>query len=341
MRYIVVGDTHIGTKKSSKKYHKVALDLFNEVCDYAEEYDIPYLIQVGDLFDNRKALTHSSIECALEIGEMVSSTFEESYFIVGNHDTSSKDTMFPHSLIIFNKHDNIEVIDEPFVTEDHVVMLPWMFDPDNMPDGHVCVGHFDINGAAMNTSGTLSKNHRLYFSNFSKYRMTISGHYHTPGGYPHNIQYIGSPYQLTFNDMDSHRGFWVLDTDIVNLNMIHFHNYPKHVQITDRSSYSERDVRGNIVRMVFTEDHGQEENKRIIDNIRGYNPYSLRIKYSRLDDGMTEEEITEEISIKSKIEILKDFYDKSDLPDGINRVLLDKLSGTIYKELKDGQSNAV
>lgn len=338
MKYIVVGDLHIGLKKSSKKYHDVVIDLIRRICDYASHHDIPYLIQVGDLFDNRKALTHSSIECALKVGDMVSATFEESYFIVGNHDTSNKDTMFPHSLIIFNKHDNIEVIDKPFVTDDRVVMLPWLFDPDDMPDGYFCIGHFDINGAMMNTSGTVSANHRLNFSHFKDYTMTLSGHYHTPGVYPHNVRYIGSPYQMTFNDMDSQRGFVVINTDIPERQpqFIPFENYPKHIQITEHTE-NMGNIKGNIVRMVFTNDYGIDENKRLIERVKECDPYSLTIKYSRLDEGMTEEVVSEEVVVQSKIDILKEFHNKSDLPEGINGVLLDRLSDTIYKEMKDNE----
>ena len=337
MKYIVVGDTHIGIKKSSKKYHQVAISLFTDICKYARENGIKYLIQTGDLFDNRKALTHNSIECALEIGDMVSETFEETYFIVGNHDTSSKDTMFPHSLIIFNKYDNIEVIDEPFVTEDQVVMIPWLFDVDNMPNGNICIGHFDINGAQMNSAGTVSCNHRLKFSDFSKYELTLSGHYHTPGEYAYNVNYIGSPYQLTFNDIDSNRGFHILDTDLYGgdpncLRFLPFVDYPKHISITDKTT-TNTNIKGNIVRLTFTDDHGLDGNKEIIDKVRGFDPYSLRINYSRLDKGMTEEDIKDDISIKSKLEILNEFHAKSDLPEGINRVLLNKVSESIYKEL--------
>lgn len=337
MRYIIVGDIHIGTKKSSKRYHKVVIDLFEEICCYANDNDIRYLIQVGDLFDNRKALTHSSIECALEVGEMISEVFDESYLIVGNHDTPSKDTMFPHSLQIFNKFDDIKVVDEPFVIQEYqIVMLPWLFDVDNMPDGKICIGHFDINGAKMNTSGTTSRNHRLNFSDFSKYDITLSGHYHTPGNYGHGVTYIGSPYQLSFNDMGSTRGFYVLDTEDDDnvLTFVEFDNYPKHISITDKTTQLDN-ITDNIIRLTFTDDYGIDGNKEVIDKIRELNPYSLRVKYARLDDGMTDEQIQEDVSIKSKLDILREFHDKSDLPEGINKVLLDKLSTTIYKEMRD------
>jgi DNA repair exonuclease SbcCD nuclease subunit len=335
MKYIVVGDTHIGTKKSSKKYHDIVTNLFTQICEYAKANDIRYLIQGGDLFDNRKALTHSSIDCALGIASMLDETFEKVYFIVGNHDTASKDTMFPHSLMIFNEHTNIEVVDKP-TTIDDILMLPWMFDIDNdMTDAKVCIGHFDINGAMMNSSGTVSRNHRLNFSDFSKYDITLSCHYHTPKLYQHNVLYIGSPYQLTFNDMNSNRGFVVLDTDKEEMvESILFHDYPHHYAYTDKSE-DLSDVPGNIIRLSFSDDYGIDGNKEIIQRFRELKPYSLRIKYYRLDEGMTDDKIDEQMLVKSKLDIINDYHNKADLPEGINKVLLDKVTMSIYKELKN------
>jgi len=333
MSYILVGDTHIGTKKSSKRYHSIAITMFQEVCDYAKEHDIKYLIQVGDFFDNRKALTHSSIECAITIADMLEQTFDSSYFIVGNHDTSSKDTMFPHSLMIFNEHKKIHVVDKPQLY-DNILMLPWMFNIKNdMVDADICIGNFDINGADMNSSGTVSRNHFLNFSDFSKYRLTLSGHYHTPKLYAHNVKYIGSPYQLTFNDINSTRGFWVMDTRDCNVNFIPFHDYPHHLAYNDKSE-DIGDIEDNIVRLTFYNDYGIDGNKAIIDRFRELNPYSLRIKYARLDDGMTEETINEDIMVKTKLDILQEFHEKSELSEGVDLALLQKVSESIYKEMK-------
>jgi len=334
MKYIIVGDTHIGVKQSSHKYHGIINDLFVDICDFAKTRGIHRLIQVGDMFDNRKALSQTSIDCALSVADMVSTSFARSYFIVGNHDTPSKDTMFPHSLIIFKKYQNITIVDKPTMIDDAILSLPWMFDIDDMVDARICIGHFDINGAMMNSSGTTSRNHRLNFSDFSKYELTLSGHYHTPNKYNHNVMYIGSPYQITFNDMSSKRGFYVLDTDDLGMEFVEFCGYPHHLSFTDKSR-DIGDIEGNIVRLVFTEDHGIDGNKEIIQRYKGLNPHSLRIKYARVDDTMTDEEIHESVSIKSKIDVLHDFYDKSDLPDNINPILLKRVSESIYKEMLD------
>lgn len=329
--YIVIGDIHLGAKNSSHIYHDVAKRLFDKVFEYASKHNIKYLIQVGDMYDNRKALTHDTIDTSLSIAEKVNEVFEKSYFIVGNHDTARKDDLHPHALIILKKFENIVVVDKPTLIN-KILMLPWMFDIEDMVSADICIGHFDINGVMMNTSGTLSRNHRLNLSDFSKYRMTISGHYHTPAVYDHNVRYIGSPYQLTFNDIGSERGFYHLNTDIPALDRIKFVDYPHHYSFTDKSSIID-DLKGHIVRLTFTENHGIDGNKEIIDRFRNLEPLSLIVKYANSDSGMTDESVSEEVMMKESIDILFDFYEKSGLPEGINIDVLKKVSMSIYKEI--------
>ena len=238
---------------------------------------------------------------------------------------------------MFKEYNNVVVVDTPTYEED-ILMLPWLFNPNDMGKAKICIGHFDINGALMNSSGTVSKNHNLNFSDFAKYKMTISGHYHTPKTYMHNVWFVGSPYQLTHNDAGSKRGFWVLDTDFEDdsLAFVEFTKYPHHFSFTDKT-INIGDIEGHIVRLAFTESHGIDGDKAIIEKFRTLNPYSLSINYANISDSMTEETISEVVMMKEKIDILFDFYDKSELPESIDLTILKKITKSIYKEIKDGK----
>jgi len=332
MKSIILGDLHLGVKNSSTTYHNVAVQLSNQIVKYATDHSIGTLIQTGDLFDNRKAISHDTIDISHDIITRFNDFFDMTYLIVGNHDTAKKDTMFPHSLVMFKEYDKVCIVDKP-TKEGNILMLPWIFDMTDMKDADICIGHFDINGATMNSAGTVSKNHNLNFSDFSKFKMTISGHYHTPKVYTHNVRYIGSPYQITHNDAGSVRGFWVLDTDFDSeaLEFVEFKDYPHHFSFTDKS-ISNIDIDGHIVRLLFTESHGIDGDKAIIDGLRLRNPYSLTVKYANVSDGMTDEVISESVMVKDKLDILFDFYDKSDLPEGIDLVTLKKVTKLIKQK---------
>jgi hypothetical protein len=58
--------------------------------------------------------------------------------------------------------------------------------------------------------------HGLDMSMFSKFDLVCSGHYHTKSSNG-NINYLGNPYQLYWNDVYDARGFHVLDTDTKKL----------------------------------------------------------------------------------------------------------------------------
>ena len=95
MKAIILGDMHLGVKNSAVMYHNVAIELSKQIIDYAASNSIDYLIQVGDMFDNRKALSHDTIDTAHDIITRFNDFFTKTYLIVGNHDTAKKDTIFP------------------------------------------------------------------------------------------------------------------------------------------------------------------------------------------------------------------------------------------------------
>jgi DNA repair exonuclease SbcCD nuclease subunit len=334
VKSIVLGDLHLGVKDSSDTYHNMAILLSNQIIKYAVDHSIGTLIQVGDLFDNRKAISHDTIDVSHDIITRFNNFFDMTYLIVGNHDTAKKDTMFPHSLVMFKEYGNVCIVDKP-TREENILMLPWIFDMNDMKDAEICIGHFDINGALMNSAGTVSKNHNLNFSDFSKYKMAISGHYHTPKTYINNVWYVGSPYQLTHNDAGSKRGFWILDTDFDDgkLEFVEFKDYPHHFSFTDKNINIDN-IPGNIIRFTFTESLGIDGDKRVINSIRELNPYSLTVKFANISDSMTDEEVSEVVMIKDKLNILYDFYEKSALPESISLEMLKKIANSIYKEIK-------
>jgi DNA repair exonuclease SbcCD nuclease subunit len=72
------------------------------------------------------------------------------------------------------------------------------------------MGHFDLVGFMMN-KGVESKYHSRDSTFLHHYSNVFSGHFHTRSA-NNNISYIGSPYEMNWNDYDDARGFAVFDT---------------------------------------------------------------------------------------------------------------------------------
>ena len=336
MKYIVVGDLHIGVKKGSPRYYEVVDKLIDRVIQYAKQHNITKLIQCGDVFDNRKSLLLSTLNIANNLFDKLTQHFTEIQIVAGNHDIANKNSMFPNSLVIFDKFNNINVITESQVIEDDyckMLFLPYLFDVSEMVEADICIGHLNINGAVMNSSNVAARNHYLNFSDFAKYKLTISGHYHAPGLYTNNIRYVGAPYQLTFNDIKSNRGFWVLDTSDISMTFQEFIEYPHHYQFTDKSeNVTITDVEDNIIKLVFTEDYGIDKNRDIINRYMDMKPYSLIVRYSNFQNIECSEEVDEDSFNKSKLDILTEYYEKVELPESVDLELLKAVTGQVYEK---------
>ncbi len=334
MKYILVTDTHLGIKKGNNTYIQSNIKLFDNICEYAHTNKIKHFVHAGDFFDTRKSISVNVIEISLDIIETLEDTFDSITLIIGNHDTYLKNQIKPTSLSIFKEHDKVRIIDEPYVI-DNILFLPWLFDKEVLSDisAKICIGHFDINGIEMNASGFTPLHQKYSISDFSAFDMVLSGHYHVSSNNS-NIKYLGSPMQFTFNEMDCTTGFYVLDTNTLELDFIEFTDYPKHHIIKDTDDISISDITNNNIKLVFTKDHGIDKNTEIIRDISIHNPNDLKIDYYNLNTGMTDDDIDIDIEIKTKLEILFDFYDKSDLPDGIKCDILYKVTRNLYNEIK-------
>lgn len=334
MKYILLGDIHTGIKNDSMIYHQVVIDLFTDIISYAKENGISNMIQVGDFFDNRKKISPHTIDLISEkISPLISENFENTYIVVGNHDTYYHDNMTPTTLSMFSPYNNIHIVDKPTILH-NILMLPWLFDDCDMVDADILIGHFDMNGIPMVKGyDVLSKNHRYSVSDFSKYKKVYSGHYHIKGVYG-NVTYIGTPYQMTFNDRDEVKGFYVLDTDTTEIEFIVFDKYPHHIVIndTDINDIDKELITGNNIKVLFTNDYGVEKNTLLSDKIRDMMPVSLKIIPMTISDTFTKEKI-DNVSLKNSIDVLRDYIDRSELPDGVNRDMINTIIDEIYGEI--------
>lgn len=332
---IFVTDTHLGVRKSSPVYLEVVYNLFVDICRKAKEEGIKELIHAGDFFDNRKHLTLNTIDYAEKIGSLLSETFENVFFILGNHDLFYKDQYFPTSHQLFTRYENIHIIHTPTV-HDNILMIPWILEGDDTSDlfklkADYCIGHFDIIGAKMGLK-TEAKEGRFSFLQFGKFKGVYSGHFHTPGTYG-NVTYLGAPYHMTFND-GGPRGYYIFDDG--DLEFVEWSGYPQFVHIIARDDlYNECDIKGKMVKLVFQTDYGTLKNAEIVKTIQSLEPMRLFTSYdfgcNMTNDRMDE---TENLELKDAEGIHLEFVEKSEVPETLNKKTVLQMISTLYKELK-------
>lgn len=229
-KVLIVGDLHIGVKNNSEVMMNYQRNFFhNELFPYIKENGITHVIQLGDTLDKRKTIDF--VTSAFLIKEWLS-WFDENnvelYSIIGNHDTYYKNTNEISGIKQYEslfKH--VHIIDSPTVLKTKWAdyhLIPWIC-PENKDsivhylqniEGHdfratfVC-GHFELSGFAINKN-FLSKTGSIDNSILENgpANIVFSGHYHTPS-ISKNIVYVGTPYQLTWNDYGDEKHFYVID----------------------------------------------------------------------------------------------------------------------------------
>ena len=234
MKIALITDTHWGARNDSV----IFADYFSKFYDnvffpYIDEHEIKTCIHLGDVVDRRKYINFKTANDLRE--NFVERLWEmnvDTHMIVGNHDIYYKNTNQVNSLTeLFSTADHIL---EPWIYAEpreydfdgtKILMMPWI-NSDNYLEcmdaiketrAEIMMGHLEINGFEMH-SGHKSEN-GYPKDIFQKFETVFSGHFHKKSDDGH-IFYLGTPYQIYWNDDKCPKGFHIFDTETRELERI-------------------------------------------------------------------------------------------------------------------------
>ena len=224
MKILLITDQHFGVRNDNQHFINQYKKFYNQVVvPFIKASKIKTVIALGDTFDKRRSINFMSLN---EAKEMWFNPLEEMgvqmHMLTGNHDIYYKNTLrinAPRELL--GEYGNIIVHDSPTTVNFDgcdILLLPWIcddnrdraFDEITNSAADVCMGHLELNGFEAHPGHVMQNG--MDASVFSKFKKVFSGHYHmksTKG----NINYLGNPYQLYWNDYGCKRGFHVFDTE--------------------------------------------------------------------------------------------------------------------------------
>ena len=220
---MVLGDLHLGVKNSSEVMFRHQSKFFNFMIDYMKQNNIDTILQCGDLWDSRRNTNMKTLQFAYDcFFDLLKDNNIHMHTVIGNHDIYLRNSLDIHSSgLLLRNYDCIDVYDQCTTIELDgctVDMIPWIcdqnreqcFDYIKNSKSDVCLGHFEINQfPAVGQSlfeGGMSR------EQFSHFKQVFSGHFHCRSKND-NITYVGTPYQLTWNDATTENGFIVFDTE--------------------------------------------------------------------------------------------------------------------------------
>lgn len=230
MKIAILGDTHFGARNDSLVFHSFFKKFYDHFFDYLKENDIDTILQLGDLWDRRKYINFQTLH------ESRKYFFDELRLrnlklitLLGNHDIAFKNTLeINSSSLLLKEYANIEVISRPktiVIGGTKIAMIPWMC-TDNYADclseikntdAEICMGHFEIVGFEMYRGQECHEG--LTSETFKKFDIVFSGHYHHRSTRS-NITYLGTPYELTWQDYNDPKGFHIFDTETRELQFV-------------------------------------------------------------------------------------------------------------------------
>ena len=231
MKIALITDTHFGARSDSLPFDNFFRKFYNDVFFLTlTQQHITSVIHLGDCFDRRKYINFNILRnCREYFFNRLEENGIDVHMLAGNHDTYFKNTNEVNSPdLLLKDYPNIIIHDRPETLQlDHtsILMMPWIcsdnyaecMDAIKSSTAPVLFGHLELAGFVMHKGQQSEGGMDPHV--FDKFDLVCSGHFHHRSR-AKNIQYLGNPYELTWNDYDDPRGFHIFDTKTLELTFV-------------------------------------------------------------------------------------------------------------------------
>lgn len=280
----IITDLHFGVRKNSEVFlHSQSKFIKEQFIPYLKDHNINTIFMLGDLFDNRSSTNTKVLNEVHNIFENYLKDFKI-WLVVGNHDTYYTSSIEVNSLKPFGSLPNVHLIESITkinIDDLNITLVPWITDNVSFIKEFtkikcdICMGHFNISGFQYNKWRASDDGiHSKIFQNCKK---VFTGHFHIRNKQKYKnceIVYVGSPYQLTRNDIDEERGFVILNTEDLSYEYINNNLSLKYIKLKYPQKFSRQTIHGNIIDVHVDYDETYNENKvnKYVRKIEEYEP---------------------------------------------------------------------
>jgi DNA repair exonuclease SbcCD nuclease subunit len=351
MKILVFSDIHIHPHKKSSERLEHCLAALEWVFATAERKGISNLVFLGDLFHDRQRIDVLTYQRTFEIFERNLRKTMDVRLLLGNHDLWHLERLDVSSVNPLRSIPGVTVVDKPCVQDisdgnEHFYMafLPYTHDPiedvrlieeewnKKVPKGRprVLGGHISVDGAVWNvrhnTLSEVSVEHdgdmvRVGPEIFRRWDRVFLGHYHAPQKLSDNVEYVGSPLQLSFGEAFQDKHIIIFDTDEDKIEYIDNDFSPKHYIISEEE-IEKYPLEGNFVRLEVEDITNKSMSDMRQKLVEQSNVSTLEIKQSRRKD---EHVVTDAKSILYREEEMLQRYVDQVNPEGLDKEFLLKI----------------
>ena len=207
-------DIHFGLKSNSHQHNQDCLDFVNWYVEQAKMHGCDTGFFLGDWHHNRSSLNVTTLNYSIKALEVLNSSFDQFYFIPGNHDLYYRDRRDVASVVFADNFNTIKLIKEPMHI-DNVTLLPWMVNDEwkhvkKIKTPYV-FGHLELPHFMMNAMVAMPDHNELHEDHFTNQSLVVSGHFHKRQKRG-NIAYMGNAFPHNYADVnDDDRGMMILE----------------------------------------------------------------------------------------------------------------------------------
>jgi hypothetical protein len=341
MKIAIITDQHLDGRKGNLAFWNYFQKFYDEIFfPTLEKEGIKVVFDLGDTFDNRKSMDFNTFHRVRE------NYFERLkpynvYMLLGNHCTYYKNTNRINSPeLLLDQYKNIKIYSEPteiLMGKKVFLMLPWI-NKENQEDvfrrletseADICCGHLELTGFEV-TPG-MKMDHGMDPQLFHRFKRVWSGHYHHKSK-KGNVQYLGNPYQMYWNDYKDRRGFHIYDTESDRLKFVEnpYEIFDKIFYDDTSVDYNKQDVsdyKDKFIKIVVEEKRDYQMFETLVDRLYNVGVHDVKVVENLVDE---DSKTDIEISAKDTLTLLNEYIDEVEM--SVDKSDLKGLMRTLYIE---------
>jgi len=341
MKIAIITDQHLDGRKGNLAFWNYFQKFYDDVFfPTLKKEGVKVVFDLGDTFDNRKSMDFNTFHRVRE------NYFEklkdyEVHMLLGNHCTYYKNTNRINSPeLLLENYKNIKIYSEPkeiLMGKKVFLMLPWI-NKENQEDvfrrletseADICCGHLELAGFEMNPGMVMD--HGMDPKLFHRFKRVWSGHYHHSSK-KGNIQYLGNPYQMFWNDYKDRRGFYIYDTESDRLKFVEnpYEIFDKIFYDDTRVDYNKQNVsdyKDKFIKIVIENKRDYQMFETLVDRLYNVGVHDVKVIENLLSEDCKEDI---EISAKDTMTLLNEYIDEVEM--SVDKSDLKSLMRSLYIE---------
>ena len=351
MKIALITDTHFGARNDNLNFNEYFYQFYEGVFfPYLQQNNIKTCIHLGDCFDRRKYVSYRTAKDFRERFIIPFNTLGiDLHMLVGNHDIYYKNISDVNSLteLIGTKHNNIHIYEDATEVDFDglpILLMPWITQANELyaegmideTKADICLGHLEINGFQMNKNVIISQGGKDK-EFFRKFDTVMSGHFHHKSD-DGQIYYLGTPYEIYWNDWEDPKGFHIYDTETRELERIvnPYSIYEKIYYDDTKENYLEHDTSkyaNKYVKLIVVNKKDLYQFDQFLDKMYTADAYDIKIveDFSDLDASSVSDDIVE--NTEDTVTLLNKYID--DLSIDLSKDRLKNQMKSLYTEAQD------